>query len=124
MGYRQQRVADQIRRELADLIQYHVKDPGLGLVTVTEVRMSGDLRYARVWVSVYGDDEQERASLERLRHAAGFLRREVAHRVRLREAPELRFVADRTLKDAERLERLLRDAPGTRAADGDGEGEA
>ncbi len=116
MGYRQQRVADQIRRELADLIQFHVKDPELGLVTVTEVRMSGDLRYARVWVSVFGDEERERNSLERLRHAAGFLRREVAHRIRLREAPELRFLADRTLKESERLERLLREAPGTEAA--------
>ena len=109
-------MADQIRRELADLIQFHVKDPELGLVTVTEVRMSGDLRYARVWVSVFGDEERERNSLERLRHAAGFLRREVAHRIRLREAPELRFLADRTLKESERLERLLREAPGTEAA--------
>lgn len=107
---RQRRVADQLRLELADLVTHQVKDPRLGFVTITEVRMSKDLRYARVYVSVLGDDEEQEASLAALGRMSGFLRGQIGRRIRLRHVPELTFVQDRTLAHSERIERLLEES--------------
>lgn len=112
MGHRPRRVADQIRRELAELLMSQVKDPRLGFVTVTEVRVSSDLRHAKVWVSVLGEDaEDESESMQSLKRAGAFLRRALAQRMRLREAPELFFIADQTLANSARIEQLLHDNP-------------
>ena len=107
MSHRRLRVADRIRTGLASLLMREVSAPALGFVTVTEVRMSTDLRYARVFVSVMGDAEAERTSLEALERAAGFLRRAIGQRIRLRHVPELRFVPDKTLDESDRIEELL-----------------
>ncbi len=124
MGHRPRRVGDQIQRELADLLMNQIKDPRLGFATVTEVRMSRDLSHAKVWISVLGDRDEEEESLRSLKRAGGFLRREIAHRVRLRVAPELHFIADRTLDASARLEDLLRGTePETPEEQGD-EGES
>lgn len=133
MRHRQQRVADQVRAELSKLVLQELQDPRLGFVTLTEVRMSGDLKIAKVYVSVYGTEEEEEESLEALRHAVGFLRREIGRRLPLRYTPELRFEPDRTIKRASRLEALFADmgdesgddrAAGNddRGTDDDGEG--
>ena len=108
-GFRPRRVADQIRCELAELLMHSVKDPRVGFATVTEVRVSPDLRHARVYVSVMGDEEAMRDSLAALRRAAGYLRREVGRRITLRHVPELRFVADETLAHSARIEAILDD---------------
>ncbi len=88
-----------------------VGDPRLGFVTVTEVRMSNDLHHAKVWVSTFGDEEARAESMQAVRWAGAFLRRQVAARLRLREAPELHFIEDRTLDASERLEHLLEENP-------------
>ena len=106
--HRQRRVGDQIRSELALLVLQDVKDPRVGFVTITEVRMSSDLKSARVYVSVLGDDSEEEASLQALHNAAGFLRGAIGRRLSLRYVPQLCFAADRTLKTGYRIERLLR----------------
>lgn len=111
--HRPRRVGDQLRAVLAELVQHEVKDPGVGFVTVTEVRMSSDLQYATVFVSVMGDAEAEVQSLASLRRAAPFLRSEVGKRLRLRHTPELRIHLDQTLAQSDRIEELLRENPPT-----------
>jgi ribosome-binding factor A len=106
-GRRQERLADQIRSEMASLIAEELKDPRIGFATVTRVELSADLGHARVFVSVLGDEEAHRNTLAGLESAAGFLRREVTHRLRLRRAPEVAFVLDHGPEDAARIEGLL-----------------
>ena len=104
---RSQRVADVVRAELSRLILLEAHDPDLHRVTVTEVAMPPDLRSARVYFSCLGgDDEREKAGAA-LRRAAGYLRREVGQRCRLRYAPELTFIDDRSLERGARIEELL-----------------
>src|SRR5690606_19437172 len=86
-----------------------LKDPRVGFVSVMDVRMSPDLRYAHVYVSLYGDEKQKKGSLAGLRSSAGWVRREVAKRVRLRVAPEIRFLEDTTLDEAFHLEEIFRE---------------
>lgn len=106
-AYRQQRLADQLRAELSRIVLREMRDPRVGFATLTEVRLSSDLRHARVYVSVMGDDEEKEATLEALESAEGFLRGRIGQRMRLRHIPELAFVLDETLDRSERIERLL-----------------
>ena len=108
---RQRKVADQIRVELSDLVMRGIKDPRLGFVTITEVRMSRDLGYARVFVSVLGGADAQDGALLALRRAGRYIRGEIGRRVRLRHVPELRFEIDRTLENSARIDQLLRDNP-------------
>ncbi len=84
-----------------------IRDPRVGFITVTEVRVTHDLRSARVYVSIYGSEEQHQASLAGLTAAAGYLRRELGHRLRLRYTPELTFEQDNSLDRAQRIETLM-----------------
>jgi ribosome-binding factor A len=104
---RSERVNELLKQELADLLTNRLMDPRVGFVTVTVVRSAPDLRSARVFVSIYGTDEQRRDTLEALSEAAGYLRRELGKRVRMRHLPALSFLADETLDRAERLDTLL-----------------
>lgn len=104
---RQQRVAGAVRAELSDLIQKELKDPRLGLVSIVQVEMSKDLRHAKVYVSVYGSADEVRSTLEVLDLAKGFLKTEVARRLRLRYVPELTFYADDSIKHGARIQELL-----------------
>ena len=107
--HRTERVADLIRRELSNLLERDVKDPRVGFVTITHVMVTGDLRSARVAVSILGDDPQAgKDSLKGLAAARGFLRHELAQRLGLRHTPELEFHLDRTLESDQRIENLLR----------------
>ena len=104
---RAQRVGVLIQHELANVITNEMKDPRVGFVTVTEVRVTGDLRGAKVFVSVLGPPEQRTASLDGLRAAAGYFKHVLASRLDLRWVPDLEFAADETLDKAERLETLM-----------------
>ncbi len=105
---RPQRVAELIKHELAEVITNELKDPRVGFVTVTEVRLGADLKSARVFVSIYGDDETRQASLAGLKIAAGYLKHVIGQRLALRRVPELRFEHDDTLDHAERLDAVMR----------------
>ncbi|MBI3896156.1 MAG: 30S ribosome-binding factor RbfA [Acidobacteria bacterium] len=107
---RAERLADLIREELGNLLEYEVKDPRIGFATVTGVQLSGDLHTAIVSVSVLGDDEQKKQSLEGLTAAQGFLRTQLAHRLGLRYAPAVTFRLDRTEETEQRIEELIRKA--------------
>ena len=116
-----ERVNEQIRRELTSLLQRDVRDPRIGIVTVTDVETSPDLYHAKVFYSVLGSDEDRDSAAEGLRAAAGFLRTEIGRRMHIRRAPELHFSYDDTLKHAMHIERLLREV---RASDAQIAGES
>jgi ribosome-binding factor A len=108
-GHRPERIADLVHRILADVVRDKVRDPRVGFVTLTEVRVTPDLRHARVFVSRLGEEEERTASVDALNHAAGYLRREVAHRAGLKRVPDLEFVEDSALETGMRVESLLDD---------------
>jgi ribosome-binding factor A len=103
------RVGEQIRRELAEEIR-KLKDPRIGMVTITDVEVSKDLAVARVYYSVLGEDDVIASTQKGLDRAAGFLRRELGHAMRLRVIPELRFHYDDTELKGNRIDRLIDEA--------------
>lgn len=105
---RSDRVAEAIREEVATFLQEGVKDPRVvGLVTVTSVDVTRDLRSAKIYVSVLGSDEERRATFEGLESLAGHLRSRLGRSLRLRVAPELQFREDQSVTRAARIETLL-----------------
>ena len=103
------RVNELIRQQIGEIVATELRDPRIGFATVTEARTSADLRHARVFISVYGGEPEREACLEGLRSAASFIRTELAHRVSLRNVPELVFVIDESAERAQRLEKLFQD---------------
>jgi ribosome-binding factor A len=108
---RMRRVDEAMREVLSEVITSEVKDPRVGFVTVTAVNTSTDLRHARVFVSVLGDDTKRTLSMKALESARGFLQGRVAAQLRLKHTPQLTFVYDDTAERADRLERLLGGEP-------------
>jgi ribosome-binding factor A len=106
-GSRPERVADQIRAELGQLLARDVHDPGIGFVTLTRVQVTPDLQQARVFYTALGDDAARRNSGRALERAAPFLRRQIGSRLRLRRVPELRFMYDESIAGQDRIEQLI-----------------
>jgi ribosome-binding factor A len=104
---RMRRVDEAMREVLSDAITSELKDPRVGFVTVTAVDTSPDLRHARVYVSVLGEEKRRKLTLKALESAHGFLQRRVAAQLRLKHTPQLTFVYDDTAERADRVERLL-----------------
>jgi ribosome-binding factor A len=107
MSLRTERVGDQIAREVSLIIDRELKDPSIGFVTVTGARVTEDLRYADVYVSVLGDEKKREMSMKGLERASKFIRSLVGKRVRLRYTPLLRFKFDDSLIRSEKIDRLL-----------------
>ena len=120
--FRRERLGDQLQVELAKLIQQEVRDPRVGFVTVTEVRMSPDLKHARVYVSILGEEEETAESFDALQRARGFLKSQIGRRLKLRYVPELRFILDETLDTSARIESLLKETDGEKEPGSDGDG--
>ncbi len=110
MSARQARIADQIQRELAELVRTEVRDPRVGLVTLTGVELSRDQSHAKVFFTVLGADENGEHALEGLTRASGFLRSQLAHRLTIRKVPELHFAFDASVERGVRLSRLIDEA--------------
>jgi len=110
-GRRPRQVGDVVRAELARLLREELRDPAIGFATITDVEMAADLRSARIHVSVFGDAEAFRTTVEALNHARGLLRSLVGRNCGLRYAPELHFVEDHTLERGARINELLRKLP-------------
>lgn len=104
---RRRQVAAILRRELSDIIQQEVKDPRVGLASITRVEVSPDMAYARVFVSVYASEDEQRETVQALTGAQGFIRRQLAPRIRLRTVPRLNFLLDHSLEHAEHISRIL-----------------
>ena len=109
MKIRPERVAQRMRREVADILENRLRDPRVtGLVSVTDVEVNHDLTLAKVYVSVLAPEEQALKTLQALEHAAPFVRPELAPRLGLREMPEVRFALDTSIQTGARIEELLR----------------
>ncbi|MGI6555429.1 MAG: 30S ribosome-binding factor RbfA [Bacillota bacterium] len=109
---RPSRVAEEIKKEVSVIIQREVKDPRVGFVTVTGVEVTNDLRYAKIYVSVFGGNEEEERSLAALNKAKGLVRSEVGKRIRLRVAPEITFIIDKSLDRGARINELISQVKG------------
>lgn len=110
-GGRMRRVDEALREVLSDAIAKDLKDPRIGFVTVTAVNTSRDLRHARVYVSVFGDDREREATIEGLRSGHGYLQGVIASQLKLKRTPTLVFEYDETAERAARLTELMQRGP-------------
>ena len=106
-GSRPERVGEEIREELSDLLAREVHDPGIGFITLTRTKVSPDLQLVRVYYTTMGDEKARKDTQRALERATPFLRREIARRIRLRRVPELRFEFDKNVENQDRIERIL-----------------
>jgi ribosome-binding factor A len=104
---RKDRVGDLVKREIAHLIQYELKDPGIGFLTIIDVSMSVDLRYARIFYTVLGDEDCRNKTASALKRARGFIQREVGKRLKLRYTPEISFDFDTSVEHGAHIEELI-----------------
>ena len=107
MSLRSNRVGEQMKKELSEIIGRKLKDPRIGFVTVTDVAVTGDLQQATVYISVLGDSKQREDTLKGLEKAKGFMRSEIGQRIRLRKTPELFFEFDESIDYGNRIETLI-----------------
>ena len=105
--HRTERSAELIREEIAQIVGYELEDPRLSMVTVTDVRLSGDKRDARVYVTIAGDENEHKSVLTALKHAAPYVRKQLGLSLNLPRIPELHFVRDRVEEEGERVDQLL-----------------
>ena len=114
-GSRPERVADQIRAEVTTIIARELHDPGVGFVTITRVQVSPDLQHARVYYTSLGDAAARKTTARALDRAAGFMRRKIGQRLRLRHAPEVQFEFDESIGHQDRVAQLLQEIASQRA---------
>lgn len=112
---RRERLAEAMREVLSELLLKEIKDPRLAGVVISAVELSGDLKLARAYFSVFGDDERERQAADGLQQARGFLRHESGRRMRIHNPPELEFRRDKGFERADRVQRILDDITAHRA---------
>ena len=104
---RPERVADTLREEITQIVGYELEDPRVAMVTVTDVRVSDDLRDASVYVTIAGDEQESLTAMRALRHAAPYVRRQLGFALSLRHTPELHFVRDTVEEKGARVDELL-----------------
>ena len=115
---RQIQVAEEIQQIISVLLQRELKDPGIGFVSITQVDVTQDLKYARVHVSIMGSEEEKRDTMAALERARGFIRREIASRMTIRQVPEIQSRLDRGLEYSDRINRLLNELKEAEAESG------
>lgn len=113
---RSRRIADQIQRELSDIIRLELKDPRVGMITIIDVEVSQDQSHAKVFFTSLGDQARVADATKGLQHAAGFLRSELAHRMKLRIVPQLQFKYDESVERGIHLSQLIEAAVADDAA--------
>ena len=102
-----EKLQELIKQEMSKMLLTDLKDPRIGFVTVTDVEMTGDLREAKIYVSIMGGQDEVKSSLEGLNSALGFIRREIGQRIRLRFTPEISFALDTSLDYGDHIQKLL-----------------
>jgi ribosome-binding factor A len=118
-GSRPERVADQLRSELAGMLAREVHDPGVGFVTITRVHVTPDLQQARVMYTSLGDEKARENTARALARVAPFLRRQIGGRLRLKRAPEFKFVYDESVAGQDRIEQILHELQAQPRSDAD-----
>src|SRR5436309_3201677 len=108
-GSRPERIGEEIRQELTAALVREVRDPGIGFITLTRVKVSPDLQVARVYYTIIGDEKAKKETKRALERATPFLRRHVAATIRLRRVPELHFQFDDSVEKQDRIEKILMD---------------
>ncbi len=109
VGHRHERIAEEIHHEVDIMLAGELRDPRLDIgMTVTEVRVGPDLKQARVYVDIEGTPEEQAEALAGLEAAGGYIRHELCERIQIRRSPELKFFLDTSIKEARRIEELLR----------------
>ncbi|GIN57786.1 30S ribosome-binding factor RbfA [Lederbergia ruris] len=109
MNVRANRVGEQMKKELGDIIGRKLKDPRVGFVTVTDVQVTGDLQQATIFISVLGNEDQMEDTLKGLSKAKGFIRSEIGKRIRLRKTPEIIFEFDESISYGNKIESILKE---------------
>ena len=108
MSLRSNRVAEQMKKELGDIITRKIKDPRVGFVTVTDVDVTGDLQQATIYITSLGNERERAETLKALEKASGFIRSEIGSRIRLRRTPEISFAFDSSIEYGNKIDELLR----------------
>jgi len=105
---RKDRLADQVKRETADIIQNFLKDPGIGFITVTDCEITNDLRYAKIYYSVLGEEDEVNAAEKTLGRSAGVIQSELAKRLNIRKVPLISFHLDTSAEYGAKMEKLFK----------------
>jgi ribosome-binding factor A len=116
LSHRVERISKQIREELSQMLSTEVRDPGVGLVTVTRVKVTADLSLARVYWTVLGDSKERKETAKALNRTVPYLRHLLSQRLTLRRAPEIKFQYDESVAAQDRIERIIQDLHTERAA--------
>lgn len=115
---REERIAEEIKKELSDIIRNQVRDPRLpDFVSVTAVRVTKDLSYAKAYISVFGNEEEKKGALTALTNASGFIRREIGRRVAIRHTPEFTFLLDESIEKGMELRKFIEETVNTDKSD-------
>lgn len=102
------RIRKALIKEVSDIIQRHVKDPRIsGIISVTDIELSSDYKYAKIYISVYGSEEQKKQTLEAIQESTSYIRGEIGKRIRLRHTPEIEFKPDDSLERGSRITDLI-----------------
>jgi ribosome-binding factor A len=108
--YRIGRLSEEIKKEVSQMIFEEIKDPRISSMTsITDIEVSKDLRYAKIYISVYGNDDEKKNTIEGLKSATGFIRHELGKRIKLRYTPELIFELDNSIEYGAHISKILRD---------------
>ena len=108
MKYRKERMQDFLREEISLIIQQEIKDPGLGFITVIDVRMTEDLKYAKVYYSVFGSEEEKERTAQALKRATSYIKHLLGDKVRMKYMPDITFVYDTDQEKAARIDAILK----------------
>jgi ribosome-binding factor A len=121
---RVRRVAEQLKKDISQIISEEMKDPRVGVITsVTEVQLSRDLNYASVYVSIFGSEKEKEDTLQALIRAAGYIRSEIGKRIRLRNTPEINFYLDSSMEYGAHIENVIKSLKKEENWDNDRSGE-
>jgi len=112
--FRREKLASQIQKEISAIVRSEMNDPRVTFVTVTQVQVSPDFKYAKVYLSVLGDKKKQKLAVMALKHGRGFMQMELGRRLRLREVPELSFHADQAIDKAFKMNKLFKQVEGAR----------
>jgi ribosome-binding factor A len=108
MSRRLSRVEEACKEELAEILQREIKDPRVGFVTITGVKLTADLRHAKVFLSIFGTEQESQQSMDGLESAKGYLRSQLGKHLRLKYLPEIEYVHEHVAEEALRLEELMK----------------
>lgn len=109
MSMKKDKVAGIIQKEISEIIQFELKDPKVGFITITDVEVSGDLSQAKIFVSFLGQEARKEAGMKALERSKGFLRTQLAQRLTIRKVPQLIFLHDTSLERGNKIEKIIAD---------------